>query len=171
MCIRDRKETNGQIRFDISTLLKTSKTVKHQEPLTFKPYTYDSQLCVVKCLRQYMKLTSELRNGADQLWLSYQKPHHPASKDTVSRWIKEFLKISGIDISSYGAHSTRAASSPAASSSLTISHQTIMNAAGWARESTFRKFYDKPADSESPNFGEQLSLQRRSRVPALHKLC
>jgi len=118
-----------------------------------------------------MKLTSELRNGADQLWLSYQKPHSPASKDTVSRWIKEFLKISGIDISSYGAHSTRAASSPAASSSLTISHQTIMNAAGWARESTFRKFYDKQADSESPNFGEQLLLQRRSHVPARHKLC
>ena len=33
-----------------------------------------------------------------------------------------------------------------------------MNAAGWARESTFRKFYDKPADSESQNFGEQLLL-------------
>ena len=43
------KETNGQIRFDIFTLLKTSKPGKHQEPLTFKPYTYDSQfqLCVV----------------------------------------------------------------------------------------------------------------------------
>ena len=32
------KETNGQIRFDISTLLKTSKPRKHQEPLTLKPY-------------------------------------------------------------------------------------------------------------------------------------
>ena len=108
--ISGMKETNGQIRFDIFTLLKTSKPGKHQEPLTFKPYTYDSQLCVVKCLQQYIKQTSELRNGADQLWLSYQKPHNPASKDTVSRWIKEFLKKSGIDISSYGAHSTRAAS-------------------------------------------------------------
>ena len=156
--ISGMKETNGQIRFDIFTLLKTSKPGKHQEPLTFKPYTYDSQLCVVKCLQQYIKQTSEFRNGADQLWLSYQKPHNPASKDTVSRWIKEFLKKSGIDVSSYGAHSTRAASSSAASSSPTISLQTIMNAAGWARESTFRKFYDKPADSESPNFGEQLLL-------------
>ena len=35
---------------------------------------------------------------------------------------------------------------------------SIMNAAGWVRESTFRKFYDKPADSESSNFGEQLLL-------------
>ncbi|XP_068734454.1 uncharacterized protein [Montipora capricornis] len=156
--ISGMKETNGQIRFDIFTLLKTSKPGKHQEPLTFKPYTYDSQLCVVKCLQEYIKQTSEFRNGADQLWLSYQKPHNPASKDTVSRWIKEFLKKSGIDVSSYGAHSTRAASSSAASSSPTISLQTIMNAAGWARESTFRKFYDKPADSESPNFGEQLLL-------------
>ena len=147
--ISGMKETNGQILFDISTLLKTSKPGKDQEPLTFKPYTYDSQLCVVKCLQQYIKQTSEVRNGADQLWLSYQKPHNPARKDTVSRWIKKFLKKSGIDISSYGAHSTRAASSSAARSSPNISLQTIMNAAGWARESTFRKFYDKPA-------GEQL---------------
>ena len=153
--ISGMKETNGQIRFDISTSLKTSKPGKHQEPLTFKPYTYDSQLCVVKCLQQYIKQTAEVRNGADQLWLSY---HNPASKDTVSRWIKEFLKQSGIDISSHGAHSTRAASSSAARSSPNISLQTIMNAAGWASESTFRKFYDKPADSESQNFGEQLLL-------------
>ena len=87
-----------------------------------------------------------------------QKPHNAASKDTVSRWIKEFLKQSGIDISSYGAHSTRATSSSAASSSPNISLQTIMNAAGWARENTFRKFYDKPADSETLNFGQKLLL-------------
>ena len=100
--ISGMKETNRQIRFDIYTLLKTSKPEKHQEPLTFKPYTHDSQLCVVKCFQQYVKQTSELRNGADRLWLSYQKPHNPDSKDTVSRWIKEFLKKSGMDILSYG---------------------------------------------------------------------
>lgn len=84
-----------------------------------------------------------------------------ASKDKVSRWIKEFLKKPGIEISSYGAHSTRAASSSAARSSPSISLQTIMNAARWARESAFRKFYDKPADSESQNFKEQLSKHHR----------
>ena len=57
-----------------------------------------------------------------------------------------------------GSHSTRAASSSAASSSPIISLQTIMNAAGWARENTFRKFYDKPADSETLNFGQKLLL-------------
>ena len=48
--------------------------------------------------KQYIKQTSEVRNGADQPWRSYQKPHNPASKDTVSRWRKELLKQSGIDI-------------------------------------------------------------------------
>ena len=52
--ISGMKETNGQIRFDISTLMKTSKAGERQEPLTFKPYKYDSQLCVVKCLQQYI---------------------------------------------------------------------------------------------------------------------
>lgn len=68
--ISGMKVTNGQIRFDISTLLKTSKSGKHLEPLIFKPYTYDSQLCVAKCFQQYIKQTSAVRKGDDQLWLS-----------------------------------------------------------------------------------------------------
>ena len=67
-------ETNGQIRFDISTLLKTSQPEKHQKPLTFKPYKDDSQLCLVKYLQQYIKQTSEIRNGANRLWLTYKNP-------------------------------------------------------------------------------------------------
>lgn len=125
--ISGMKVTNGQIRFDISTLLKTLKSGKHLEPSIFKPYTYDSQLCVVKCFQQYIRQTSAVRNGDDQLKLSYQKPHNPASKDKVSRWIKEFLKQPGIEISSYGAHSTRAASSSAARSSPSIKAVVVSN--------------------------------------------
>ena len=41
------------------------------------------------------------------------------------------------------AHSTRAAASSAAPSQ-NVSIKTIMDVAGWSRESTFRNCYDKP---------------------------
>ena len=44
-----------------------------------------------------------------QLLLSYVKPHNPMSVDTVSFWLKEFLKLFGIDTTVFSGHSTRAA--------------------------------------------------------------
>ena len=42
----------------------------------------------------------------------YHSPYHPASKDTLARWVKDMLHFSGIDTSHYAAHSCRSASSP-----------------------------------------------------------
>lgn len=35
--------------------------------------------------------TEDIRNGNDKLFLSYVRPHDPAAKDTVSRWMKTVL--------------------------------------------------------------------------------
>ena len=59
-------------------------------------------------LTVYQTNIKSLEWGWPAMRLSYQKPHNQVSKDTVSRWIKIFLKQSGI--SSYGAHSTRSTS-------------------------------------------------------------
>ena len=58
----------------------------------------------------YLERTKNLRHDHHKLLFSYQKPHGPASKDTVSRWLKLELKLAGIDTSTFSAHSTRAAS-------------------------------------------------------------
>jgi len=146
--------TNDTVHFEIAKLLKTSKPGRHQGHLEFKLYPVDERLCVVTCLRQYVKLTESIRTGHDLLWLSYTKPFKPVSRDTVSRWIKNVLEKAGVNTKVFSAHSTQAAATSAACSN-NVSINTIMDVAGWSRESTFRKFYDKPVQAVV-NFGDEL---------------
>ena len=57
----------------------------------------DEKLCVVNCLQEYIVRTEAVRKGNDKLLLSYVKPHGPASKDTISRWMKNVLRQAGIE--------------------------------------------------------------------------
>ena len=154
LTISGMRITNDTVHFEIAKLLKTSKPGKHQGHLELKSYPVDQGLCVVTCLRQYVKLTEPVRAGHDPLWLSYSKPFKPVSRDTVSRWIKNVLEKAGINTKVFSAHSTRAAATTAAHLN-NVPINTIMEAAGWSRESTFRTFYDKPV-TRVVNFGEQL---------------
>ena len=95
-----------------------------------------------------------MRDGNDKLWLSFNKPHKPVTKDTITRWVKTVLDKAGIDTSSYTVHSTRTASTSAVSSA-NLPIDIIMKAAGWSSENAFQKFYNKPLVN-SQNFGEQL---------------
>ncbi len=96
-----------------------------------------------------MTRTSNLRQDS-QLFIASHKPHKAVSTSTISRWIKSCLKASGIDTDKYKAHSTRAASSSAATASLDISQ--ILRAGSWSRTSTFGKYYNKPIE-DTTKFG------------------
>lgn len=114
--------------------------------VTFKPYSTDIRLCVCETLKMYIARTDKFRNSANQedgkLLLSFIKPHKHITKDTVARWIRTVLSLSGIDSSQYSAGSVRpAAASKAKAMALPIAH--IMARAGWSRAATFAKFYDK----------------------------
>ena len=70
------------------------------------------------------------------------KPHKEISKDTIARWIKVILSRAGIDVSQFGAHSVRlATTSKAKLNSVPIDN--ILGKAGWSNVKTFAKFYDK----------------------------
>jgi hypothetical protein len=60
------------------------------------------------------------------------------------------MQASGIDISIFKSHSTRAASTSAATS-LGVTIKDIMKTANWTSESTFKRFYLKPISSEFGN--------------------
>ncbi len=62
-----------------------------------RKYEVDSSLCVLKCLQCYINATVVLRKGTSGLFLSYQKPYRPVSKDTISRWICLVLCASGVN--------------------------------------------------------------------------
>ena len=77
-----------------------------------------------------------------KLLLSYVKPFSPVGVNTVGRWIKASLGLSGIDTTIFKAHSTRSACVSKASQVAPV--DTILKYVGCASDSTFRKFYNKP---------------------------
>ena len=112
----------------------------------------DKTLCVVSCIKEYVKRTQPLRKDNTQLLLSFCKPFKPVSTDTIGRWLKKSLDRAGIDITVYGAHSTRSASTSAAKAA-NVSVEDIMTAAGWSNAETFKKFYDRPIQVNTDTFG------------------
>lgn len=132
-------------RFNMKHQLKQNKP---GEPLcTIKIFAYDSnsEICPISCLREYIRRTSKLRNGHDQLLLKSLRPHGPISRNTVASWTKKVLREAGIDTSRFAPHSTRAASTSAALAS-GININTLMAQASWKRANTFAKHYNKPIE-------------------------
>ena len=123
------------------------------KPLEFKMYPNEEKLCVVDNLITYLAKTNQYRSDS-KLFISYQKPHHAVSKDTVTRWIKDVMKNAGIDITKHVTHSCRAAASSFAYTR-NIPIKKIVDACGWATESTFRKHYQKEV-VDTDTIGESL---------------
>lgn len=146
--------TSDSCTFINTSLLKTSRPGKHLAPIKFVKYAPDVNLCVVSHVAEYLKRTEPLRAQQSNLFISYQRPYKTVSADTISRWLKNILSEAGIDISKFGAHSTRSAPTSAAKS-VNVPIDVIMNTAGWSQESSFAKFYHMPVENQG-NFGNTL---------------
>ena len=149
--------SNGTISFQFGSRVKHSKRGKLPPPVTYYPMTTEPNLCPVTTLNHYIKHTSEWRTDEteSQLLLSTVKPHKPVSKSTISRWVKEVLKLSGIDINTYQAHSTRsAASSKANIECLRI--EDILKKGNWSKESTWQRYYNKEITPNTEGFQERV---------------
>ena len=97
----------NSIVFHFSKLTKTWR--KGKSPPSFELKGFEkAQVCVIRYMKQYLLITDPLRReNATQLLISYISLHNPVFVDTVSRWLKEFLRLSGIDTSIFTGHSTR----------------------------------------------------------------
>ena len=142
------------IKIRFGDILKTTRPGFHQKEITIKAYTADRSLCIVTVAKAYLEKTELIRGKEKQLFISYQKPHKAVSRDTLSRWISCVMSNAGLDMNIFSPHSLRAAStSKARQAKVPIS--TILQTAGWSRESTFRAFYNKPIH-EKGEFGLSL---------------
>ena len=107
-------------------------------------------------LKMYLPRTEKFRsveNQYEKLLISFIKPHKNVSKDTIARWIRTVLHMSGVDIVKYLAGSVGpVAASKAKVMAVPITH--IMTKAGWSRETTFAKYYDKEIVSKCDIFQE-----------------
>ena len=132
-------------------IIKTTRPGNHVSPLDLKAFPTCTALCPVQNLKQYLLRSFELRGLYTKLFISFSFPHRPITTSTLSRWVRETLKIAGIDTNIFTSHSTRAASTSRAKS-LGLSLQQICKAAGWTNSGTFGRYYDKPV--EETNFSE-----------------
>ena len=100
------------------------------------------KLCVFATLTERLQRTRTLRVDGSQLLISFRKPNKVISRDTISRWIRSVMQMSGIDLNIYKAHCTREASVPAAHRAHVPIHE-ILNKAGWSSACTFATYYDE----------------------------
>ena len=134
----------------ITELLKHSRAKRQQEPLYFKKFEDRPEVCVFECIKQYLIQTKNIRGSHKQLFISFVKPHKPVGSETISRWVKHILNLAGINCN-ITAHSTRSVSaSTAAATGVPIDQ--ILKTGGWARESTFTRFYKKEVKKDFCTF-------------------
>lgn len=108
-------QTETSCTFVITQNVKQSRPGIKQHVIKLEVYSIDDRLCVVTLLKEYLSRTASLRGKHSQLFISYVKPFSPVSCDTISRWVKTVIQRAGIDTTKNKPHSTRAASTSAAS--------------------------------------------------------
>lgn len=140
--------------------IKTSAPGRSQPLLQFSRFTNNETLCIFSILSYYLDRTKELRpKDCDSLFISLKQPHKAVGAQTISRWIRQTLVDCGID-ESFGAHSTRHAStSRAAEKGIAI--DIINRAASWSGESrVFARFYRRPVVDPTAFSNAVLSLDK-----------
>jgi integrase len=140
----------------ITEMVKQTRPGVHDSPICIPAYPRDQNICAIFTLREYLNRTKEIRGDAMQLFISTTKPHKAISRSTISRWLKDLMLQAGIP-PEYQARSTRGAATSASTAPL----QTILSAAGWTKESTFRRHYQLPVHTQA-EFATGL-LEARSR--------
>ena len=131
--------------FRIFELLKQSRPGYRNPEIILRAFPSDNQLCVFTYLLEYLDRTRPLRHNTTALFLTMNKPHLAASKDSISRWIKTVMSQAGVDTTRFAPHSVRCASTSAARRGGAPINE-IMKKAGWASTDVFAKYYDKPLE-------------------------
>ena len=132
--------------------------------MVFETFRPDKKLCVVECLRCYEDKTKQFRtDGSDQpnpLFLSYVKPHKAITSERLAHWMKGIMEEAGVDVTIFKAHTVRGASSTAAAEK-GVQMADILCTADWSRDSTFKRFYYRPAFSIG--YAQKLLQQKERR--------
>lgn len=132
----------------ISDQIKSSSTKMAQPCLKVPFYPLKQEVCVASVLLSYIERTAELRNDQAYLFITSRPPFLRATKQTIARWVKETLKLSGVNVSVFSPHSIRHASTSAALR-CGVSIDQIKKTAGWSANSqVFAKFYNRPLDED-----------------------
>ena len=129
----------------VTELLKQTQPGHHLEPMVLMRYS-DTDICALSHLEKYREVTKSIRKS-NKLLLSFVKPHKPISTSTLSRWCVSTLQQAGVDITVFGSHSTRSASTSHCQRK-GLSIKQINKAGKWSSFQTFGRLYGKPIEEE-----------------------
>ena len=133
--------------------LKQGRLGYKPDPIRLKKYAPDKRLCVYHYMETYLRRTLNRRGKFKQVFLTFRKPFTPASLNTMSRWAKEVLQEAGIDTGVFKPGSTRhAATSKAFVGGVPVAD--ILKQAGWSSSSVFGRYYNKPIQKSTVDFGD-----------------
>ncbi|OLY84898.1 hypothetical protein AYI68_g933 [Smittium mucronatum] len=134
-----RKSENGSLY-----LLCPSNKNKTPKYIWLAPLEGEENICPVKTLELYLKLTATCAEGKflDTMFFVFVPKIKPTSYDTIARWIKNALLSIG---STDTAHSTRGLYSTKAFLS-GVKLENILKQADWSTPNTFKKYYFKPTE-------------------------
>ena len=100
-------------------------------------------ICVVRTLLDYQARTAMFRKSS-RLLISFAKPYWAISSRTLSRWLRDCLRLANIE-GPFTGHSTRSASTSAAAR-MGLPLKLILEAADWSSAKTFHQFYQRPTN-------------------------
>ena len=126
------------ITFTFPQMLKTSR---RGHTFVFQVEHYNNEcLCAYHTLLFYLEKTKSIRLSR-LLLISYQT-YKNVSTSTIARWLRCVLEMSGIDISTFKAHSYRGAAVSAAYRK-GCSLSKILSTADWSSDKNFKRFYNR----------------------------
>ena len=145
--------------FDLPGTVKNVEEGRTPDPVEFNAHSEEPKLCPLTCIREYINMTKpwRLEGKPSTFFLTHKKPHNPASRSTLSRWMKNALLLAGEDTKVFQAHSLRGASSSKALLK-GLSVRDIVSHGRWSRESTWQKFYHKKVDSTAKKYQDSVLL-------------
>ena len=139
------------------------KIIKHSRPSyankPLKLYVHEENpiICPVQTIKHYLNRETK-SNDPDTTTFSitHGKPFKAAHEDTISRWVKEVMAETGIDVNKYNTHSCRSAASTGALYK-GVHREDILKQGNWSNLKTF-KFYFKNSESlnEPTDFSKKL---------------
>ena len=96
---RNIKIDKDKVKISFGDVLKTTRPGYQQKEIIIKAFTPDRRICLVNTLKHYLSKRNELAKGIyTQLFISVTKPYEPVTTSTISRWVKQVMKNSGLDV-------------------------------------------------------------------------
>ncbi|XP_063986037.1 uncharacterized protein LOC135167121 [Diachasmimorpha longicaudata] len=154
--VRNIRIKNELVEIKIDSRIKTSKPGTKQPVLILPFFKENQNICPAKTLQKYLNISKDIRNKSHALFISFKKPYHKVSTQTLSRWVKDTLQECGVDTEIFSAHSTRHASTSSAKK-LGVGIDLIKKCAGWTENSSvFAKFYNRPIIQDPSLFAKTI---------------